>query len=322
MQGNILSGIQVGLVLAMKNNSFRIFTAALSPINSQGNLKSGMLGEFCQYLINEGGSDGVAPLGTTGEGTSLPFYTRKNIPQLFSQLGFYPSDLILGVGCPALQDTVELIHRSLEFGFTQVLVLPPFYYKNVNPEGLYSYYSTLIEAVNNPEVRIHLYHFPQMSMVPIPAEIVKRLFQDYSPMIWGLKDSSGDFTQTRTFVEATGGIESGFHVYPSSEEFIPEAMEIGCAGIISGSLNAFGKLTREAFNGGKLLNHVFEKVVSARHLAQKYPLIPAMKTYQALLTKDSSWENLCPPLIPLTTQEKRRFILDLEELGLFPNGET
>ncbi len=306
----------------MEKSSFKIFAAALSPINSLGSLNSGKLGEYCQYLINEGGCDGVAPLGTTGEGTSLPFHTRKNIPQLFSQIGFHPSNIILGVGCPALQDTVELIHKSLEFGYTQVLVLPPFYYKNLSPEGLYTYYSNLVEAVNNPEIRIHLYHFPQMSKAPIPPEIVKRLFRDYKPMISGLKDSSGDFSQTRAFVEATGGIGSGFHVYPSSEEFIPEAMEIGCAGIISGSLNAFGPLARKAYNDGKLLNQTFEKVVSARQLAQRYPLIPAMKTYQALLTKDNSWENLCPPLIPLSATEKRRFILDLEELDLFPNGET
>ena len=307
------------LVQAMtKQINFKIFAAALSPINSLGSLESGKLGEFCQYLITEGGCDGVAPLGTTGEGTSLPLYTRKSIPQLFAQIGFHPADIILGVGCPALQDTVELIRKSLEFGYTQVLVLPPFYYKNLNPEGLYSYYANLVEAVNNPEVRIHLYHFPQMTMVPIPPAIVKRLYQDYKPMICGLKDSSGDFSQTRAFVEATGGLDQGFHVYPSSEEFIPEAMAMGCAGIISGSLNAFGPLARAALKDGQLQRQTFEKVIAARHLAQRYPLIPAMKAYQALLTSDSSWENLCPPLLALSEQEKRSFILDLEELGLFP----
>ena len=304
---------------SMKNRNFKIFAAALSPINSTGSLEPGKFGEFCQYLINEGGCDGVAPLGTTGEGTSLPFHTRKSIPQLFSQLGIHPSDTIFGVGCPALQDTVELIHKSLEFGYTKVLVLPPFYYKNPTFDGLYSYYSKLVETVNNPEVRIHIYHFPQMSMVPISPEILNRLFQDYKPMICGLKDSSGDFSQTRSFVEATGGIESGFYVYPSSEEFIPEAVDIGCAGIISGSLNAFGPLARKSFENGKLLNQSFEKVVLARQLAQRYPLIPAMKTYQAIRTNDSSWEHLCPPLISLSEKEKRRFKLDLEELDLLPD---
>ena len=306
----------------MKNQmerQFRIFAAALSPVDSMGNLQSGKLGEYCQYLLNEGGCDGIAPLGTTGEGTSLPFHTRKSIPQLFSNIGIHPGDTIIGVGCPALQDTVELIHKSLQYGYTQVLVLPPFYYKNVTAEGLYSYFSKLVETVDNPEVRIHLYHFPQMSSVSFPPDIVKRLYKDFKPMICGLKDSSGDISQTKAFVEATGGIEAGFHVYPSSEEFIPEAIEMGCAGIISGSLNAFGTLAKESLSHGIQPNQLFRKVVMARQLAQRYPLIPAMKTYQAFRTKDSSWENLCPPLVPLSENEKRRFLSDLEQLDILPN---
>ncbi len=302
----------------METKRFKIYAAALSPVDSLGNLKSGKLGEFCQYLINEGGCDGVAPFGTTGEGNSLPFHTRKNLPRLFSQLGFHHSEMLFGVGCPALHDTVELINKSLEYGYTQVLVLPPYYYKDLNPEGIYSYFSKLVETVNNPDVRIHLYHFPQMSMVAIPPDIVQRLFKDYKPMICGLKDSSGNFEQTRAFVEATGGKEAGFYVYPSSEEYIPEAIQIGCAGVISGSLNAFGKYTRDALNEGDVLDQPFKQVVAARHLTQRFPLIPAMKTYQAVLNKDRSWENVCPPLVPLSVEEKKRFVLGLEELGLLP----
>lgn len=297
---------------------FRIFAAALSPVDNMGNLQAGKLGEYCQYLISEGGCDGVAPLGTTGEGTSLPFHTRKSIPKLFSHLGVHPSDIIIGVGCPSLQDTVELIHKSLEYGYTHVLVLPPFYYKNLTPEGIYSYFARLVVAVGNPEVRIHLYHFPQMSSVPFPPDIVGRLFKDFKPMICGLKDSSGDISQTKAFVKATGGIEAGFHVYPSSEEFIPEAIEMGCAGIISGSLNAFGSLAKMAMKHDFFPNQHFRKVVKARQMAQSFPLVPAMKTYQAIRSSDSSWENLCPPLVPLSKNQKSQFISDLEKLKLLP----
>ena len=80
-----------------------------------------------------------------------------------------------------------------------------------------------------------MYHFPQMSQVPLSAALVTRLRAEFGPIIAGLKDSSGDFEQSRAIIEATGGVAEDFDVYPSSEAMLWDGLAIGSAGVISGS---------------------------------------------------------------------------------------
>ena len=133
---------------------------------------------------------------------------------------------------------MTLSRASVESGFTNVLVLPPYYYKNPSDDGLFNYYARIIDGVGDDRLRIFLYHFPQMSATPLSTGLVCRLREAFGDVIAGLKDSSGDFEQTRAFAEATGGVEAGFDIYPSSEAFLFDGLSAGCAGIISGSTNA------------------------------------------------------------------------------------
>jgi Dihydrodipicolinate synthase/N-acetylneuraminate lyase len=48
-----------------------------------------------------------------------------------------------------------------------VLLLPPFYYKNMPQEGIYAYYAEVIERVGENDLKVFLYHIPQMSGVAI-----------------------------------------------------------------------------------------------------------------------------------------------------------
>lgn len=219
------------------------------------------------------------------------------------------------MGSSSFEDTLLMIKQSQNYGFNRVLVIPPFYYKNISPDGLFTYYANLVEAIGNHQIRIILYHFPQLSCVPFPCEIVAKLFQEFSPIICGIKDSSGDFNQTLSFIEATGGIEKGFCVYPSSEKFLFKAKRSGCAGVISGSLNAFGSYSSEALNNIEKRDHFMDLVVKARELCEKYPLIPAMKFIQSLQSGDQDWDRLLPPLTSLTPNEKTALQSELVELG-------
>ena len=72
----------------------------------------------------------------------------------------------------------------------------------------------------------------------------------FGPLIAGLKDSSGDMSQALGFAKATGGVDADFDVYPSSEAFLFEGLAGGCAGIISGSTNAFGAYAQKAKTAG------------------------------------------------------------------------
>jgi len=74
--------------------------------------------------------------------------------------------------------------------------LPPFYFKEVAEAGLFDSYARLIER-SGDAVRVYLYHFPGMSAVPIGLGLIERLLTAYPGQIIGLKDSSGDFENTK-----------------------------------------------------------------------------------------------------------------------------
>lgn len=295
-----------------------IYAAAVSPFNADGSLNAAKLVAYCRHLMSPaGGCDGVAPTGTTGEGTSIAQRDRLALPGAFAEAGIATDRVIFGTGAPAAGDCVALTQASVDAGYTNVLVLPPYYYKSPTDEGLYAYYSNLVEAIGSDALRIYLYHFPQMSMVPLSTSLVVRLRAAFGPIIAGLKDSSGDFEQTRAFVEATGGVSEDFDVFPSSEAMLWDGLAIGTAGIISGSTNAFGARAQAALRApeGPERDAAMKAVKAAREMAARYPLMSAMKTIEAWRSGDDDWLRMAPPLVPLSQDQKDALRRDLDALG-------
>ncbi len=290
-----------------------IYAAAVSPFKSDGTLDTAKLVAYCQHLTTQGGCDGVAPTGTTGEGNSISFRQKLELAGVFAEAGFDPSKAIFGTGSCATQDAIDLSKAALDAGFPNVLVLPPFYYKNPSDEGLYRYFAQLIETIGDDRLRVYLYHFPQMSATPIPVDVAVRLKKDFGPVVAGLKDSSGDMAQALAFAKATGGVEADFDVYPSSESFLFEGLDGGCAGIISGSTNAFANYVQKGRTDGPE-SEAFALVKKARATASNYPLMAAMKQMEAWRTGDDSWTRMAPPLVPLSDAQKASLKADVEGL--------
>ncbi len=298
-----------------------IYAAAISPLTAQFTLDTPKLVEYCQYLLSDGGCDGVAPLGTTGEGTSLSMRCKLRVANAFARAGIKPERVIIGTGSPSLYDTVELTKSALRSGYCNVLVLPPYYYKNAGDDGLFAFYSRLIGLVGDSRLRIYLYHFPQMSATPLSPGLVARLFKTFGQIIAGLKDSSGDFEQSRAFVEATGGVESNFDVFPSSEAFLDIGLETGCAGVISGSTNAFAQLAQGAnVEDRSVQARKMELVREVRDFAQRFPLVPSMKYFEAIRTDNNDWLRVLPPLVELTPAQTKSFDAGLAELRSHQNA--
>ncbi|MCG6903664.1 MAG: dihydrodipicolinate synthase family protein [Rhodobacter sp.] len=300
-----------------------IYAAAVSPFAADGTLDASKLIAYCQHLLSPaGGCDGVAPTGTTGEGTSNSMTDRLALPSAFATAGIERDRVIFGTGAPAAGDCVALTRAAVEAGYNNVLVLPPYYYKNPSDDGLFAYYANRVDKIGRDDLRAYLYHFPQMSAVPLSPTLVMRLRDAFGEIIAGLKDSSGDFEQSRAIIEATGGVPEGFDVYPSSEAMLWDGLDIGAAGIISGSTNAFGALAQKALQApeGAQRDTAMAAVKAARAMASKYPLMAAMKQIEAWRSGDDSWTRMAPPLVPLSDDQRAGLRADLEALS--PQLET
>ena len=130
--------------------------------------------------------------------------------------GVDPSRMMPGTGCCSIMETVKLTKQAVGNGCAGVLMLPPFYYKDVSEEGLYRYFSEVVQRVGDARLKIYLYHIPPVAVVGITTGLVERLLAAYPNAIAGMKDSSGDWNNTKTFLDAfavrvrTSGSDSMF----------------------------------------------------------------------------------------------------------------
>ena len=154
----------------------------------------------CRWLLSH--NCGLAVFGTNSEANSLSMEERAMLLDELVAAGIDPSRMMPGTGCCSIMETVKLTKQAVGNGCAGVLMLPPFYYKDVNEEGLYRYFSEVVQRVGDARLKIYLYHIPPVAVVGITTGLVERLLAAYANAIAGMKDSSGDWNNTKTFLDA------------------------------------------------------------------------------------------------------------------------
>ena len=173
-----------------------VFCAASTPVTSTGDVDTARFIAHTKNLLADG-CNGVALLGTTGEANSFSIAERKALLEAAVSSGIASAHLLPGTGLCAIADTVDLTRHALSLGVTQVVMLPPFYYKNVSDEGVFNAYARIFDSIADDSLRVILYHIPQMSAVPISQGLIERLLKTYPHTVVGIKDSAGDLATCR-----------------------------------------------------------------------------------------------------------------------------
>src|SRR6184192_1287380 len=187
----------------------------------------------CLWLLSQ--DCGLAVFGTNSEANSMAAEERSTLLDAVVAAGIDPSRMMPGTGCCSIAETVELTMHAVRHGCAGVLMLPPFYYKDVSEEGLYRYFSEVVQRVGDTRLKIYLYHIPPVAIVGITPKLVERLLKAYPSAIAGMKDSSGDWNNTKIFLDAFA--DNGFDVFVGSESFLLANMRSGGAGTISATAN-------------------------------------------------------------------------------------
>jgi 4-hydroxy-tetrahydrodipicolinate synthase len=167
---------------------------------------------------------------------------------------------------------------------------------------------------------VYLYHIPPVAQVPITLGLVERLLKAYPTQTAGMKDSSGDWTNTRSFLDAFA--KSGFDVFAGSETFLLRNMRHGGTGCISATANvnpaAIAKLhdTWQAADADAQQARLDE----IRGIFAKFPMIPALKAAIAHHGGDAEWATVRPPLVELTPEQARALVAELDQKGFTMPG--
>src|ERR1700720_1242962 len=154
----------------------------------------------CKWLLSQ--NCGLAVFGTNSEANSLAAEERSTLLDAPGAAGVDTSRMMPGTGCCSITETVKLTSQAVKHGCAGVLMLPPFYYKGVSEEGLYRYFSEVVQRVGDARLKIYLYHIPPVAVVGITTGLVDRLLKVYPNAIAGMKDSSGDWNNTKPFLDA------------------------------------------------------------------------------------------------------------------------
>ncbi len=295
-----------------------VFAAVLTPFNEGLGPDHEGLVAHCRGLLVRG-CDGLAVLGTTGEANSLDLEERLGILDALADAGIPGRTLMPGTGCCALPDTVALTRRALDAGAAGVLMLPPFYYKSVSDDGLFAAYSEVIERVGDTRLRVYLYHFPQMSAVPLSLDLIERLLTRYPDAIAGIKDSSGDLANMAAMVRAFPGLR----VFSGADDLFLPLLNQGGAGCITALNNVASDIsakTLAAWRRGEAekAEAGHEKLSALRRIVTSFPQIAALKEIMARRDKDNGWRTVRPPLVRLGAKQAEGLARALEDENFAP----
>jgi len=272
----------------------------------------------CQWLLSQ--NCGLAAFGTTSEANSLSAEERKTLLDALVGAGIDPSRMMPGTGCCSIIETVDLTAHAIQRGCGGVLMLPPFYYKNVSEEGLYRYFSEVVQRVGDTRLKIYLYHIPPVAIVGITPKLVERLLKAYPGAIAGMKDSSGDWNNTKTFLDAFA--KDAFDVFVGSESFLLANMRNGGAGTISATANVNPRAIRELYEKCASTPGDLEALQARLNVVRDVfgnkkfsSMIAALKQAIAIYTNDQEWTRVRPPLIELTTGQAELLAAELRAIG-------
>ena len=153
---------------------------------------------------------------------------------------------------------------------------------------------------------------PPVSQIPLSVALIARLLDQYPQTVVGIKDSSGDWSVTQSYLDNFS--DRGFSVFPGSESFLLKWLRNGASGCISATANVHpGPIARmlEIWKSDKADEHQ-ARLDQIRGIFAKYPMIAALKSAIAHYAGDSAWRTVRPPLVELSNAQESAFLDELE----------
>jgi len=288
--------------------------AALTAMTDTLAIDQDRTARHCKWLLANG-CNGLAVLGTTGEANSLGIAERLSLLEGLVERGIPASVMLPGTGTTAIPDTVLLTRRAEELGCRGALLLPPFYYKNPTDDGLFAYFSEVIQRVGG-NIRIYLYHFPAQSAVPFGIDLIGRLLRAYPGKVKGVKDSSGDFANTKGYVDHYA--RDGFEVYCGDDGALRALLTAGGAGCITAASNIGCSVSAQVYRNWDNQAGADAQVTLAaiRKAVAGATLIPNLKALVARNAHDPAWRNVRPPHLKLPAESQTTLFAAFDALGL------
>lgn len=287
--------------------------AVLSGYHADLSLDLDRMAAHSRWLLANG-CNGLGILGTTGEANSLGISERIAVMEGLIERGIPAGTLLPGCGTTAFPDTVLLTRRAAGLGIRGVLLLPPFFYKGPSDDGLFAYYSEVAQRVGG-DIKLYFYHFPAQSAVPIGLGLIERLLRAYPGTFKGIKDSTGDWANTKSYADAFAS--EGFEVYCGDDSLMHANLANNGAGCITAAANVGCAASQAVYsNWDNAKGEAAQVTLTAiRRAVTSVPLIPALKSLVARNTGNADWKIIRPPHLPLSAEQEGKLFAAFDASG-------
>lgn len=216
-----------------------ILPAMITPLTNEGKVNIPALRKLIEHLIC-GGVHGIFAIGTTGEfyGMTNDEYREILEVTLDQTAGRVP--VYGGANCIGTYQSIELAQIAQEIGVAAISVLTP-YFISLNQDEVYKHFEAVAKSTDLP---IILYNNSPKTHIPItPATVAKLADIDN---IVGIKDSTGDFTNTVEYIRLTK--DKNFHVMLGRDTLIHAGLCHGASGSVAACANVAPRLVADIYN--------------------------------------------------------------------------
>ncbi|HYC14236.1 MAG TPA: dihydrodipicolinate synthase family protein [Stellaceae bacterium] len=273
-----------------------VWPAVLTPFDKLLAIDDARLARHCKALL-AAGCRGVSLFGTTGEGTALSADERQRSLEAVIAAGVPAARIMPSTGCCDVPTSAALAAHAAGLGVECVLVLPPFYLKDVNETGIYAHIAATIERTaalaRGRSPKICLYNFPFHTGITLAPALVRRLAVAFPGIVVSVKDSSGDWPLSSSYLRELPDLD----IFVGDERTILSALRAGGAGTVSGMANAIApdlvRLCAGEARDAEPLQHTVSAAVAA---VTAHSFVPAVKAALAELWHEGAWRAVRPPL--------------------------
>jgi len=279
-----------------------LWPALLTPVKANSALDTNRAVEHARRML-AAGCDGVTLFGTTGEGPAFTNQERKSLLESLIDSGLRADQIVVTTTCSALDDAIDLGRHAVAKGCLRQLFMPPFYFRQPRDAGIMESVSVVIRGIDDPRLKVLLYHIPGLSSVVFSHDSVRRLAERHPGQVIGVKDSSGNREHGLALAKAFPQL----CILSGAEPFVAEMMREGGCGSINGLANVSPGLMARIVGNPQTVDPADEKLVlDLLALLSIRPGLQFVNVYKTMLaeqTGDDAWLNVRAPLCGLTREE-------------------
>lgn len=218
-----------------------VIVPIITVINEDEKIDEAGMRDQVDYVI-EGGLDGILAYGSNGEFYQIEEDEMERGFRIMVDQAAGRVPVYFGIGAINTKKCVRLAKMAEANGAAGISVLQPMFLKP-DAEELFLHFKTIAEAV--PETPVLLYNNPGRVGYTLSADLVEKLAHEV-PNIVGMKDTSGDITQTEEFIRRNRDVD--FKVFGGKDTLLYASLCIGAVGGVCTAGNFMPELIMDIYH--------------------------------------------------------------------------